>query len=330
MTKSCRTFLRSTGIAGTGLLAPRLPGLSVLAESNSMFEWNASKVQFDFEVIEGKLRQRRLMLKGSKLNAEAQSSGVEVALHCIGENSPDQGMKSAMGEPGRRLKFVTKREESQGNICRQVLIHEDEPLQLRVESIYEAVPDVSVVRRYSRVFNQGKLTVGIEFLSSAMLHGLADPQDYDHELRIHLAVNSWMSEAQWHTFRPSEMGFVENERTSWSQAHAGSIGSWSTERFLPMAMVENSRLGLTWFWQIEHNGFWYWEISNAAFRGIHADNVYAYLGGPDDLHSSAWKHLQPGESYESVPVAIGVVSGGFAEAVEALEPAQWKLLLLPD
>ena len=62
-----------------------------------------------------------------------------------------------------------------------------------------------------------------------MLHGLAAPQEFDRELRVHLAVNSWMAEGQWHTLRPSEMGFVENERTSWSEAQAGSIGSWSSE-----------------------------------------------------------------------------------------------------
>ena len=127
-----------------------------------------------------------------------------------------------------------------------------------------------------------------------------------------------MAEGQWHTLRPSEMGFVENERTSWSQAQAGSVGSWSTERYLPMAMAENTRLGLTWFWQIEHNGSWYWEISNVSARGNYADDVYAYLGGPDDLHAAAWKNLKPGETYQTVPVAIGCVRGGFAEAVEAL------------
>ncbi len=187
-----------------------------------------------------------------------------------------------------------------------------------MESVYEAFHGVPVVRRYSRVTNHGTSQVGIEFLSSAMLHGLADPQNYDRELRIHVALNSWMAEGQWHTLRPSEMGFVENERTSWSEAQAGSVGSWSTERYLPMAMVENIPLGLTWFWQIEHNGSWHWELSNISARDNNADDVYAYLGGPDDLHSAAWKSLMPGEAYETVPVAIGCVQGGFAEAVGAL------------
>ena len=64
-----------------------------------------------------------------------------------------------------------------------------------------------------------------------------------------------------------------------------------------MAMAENTRLGLTWFWQIEHNGSWYWEISNVSARDNNADDVYAYLGGPDDLHAAAWKSLKPGETY---------------------------------
>jgi len=34
-------------------------------------------------------------------------------------------------------------------------------------------------------------------------------------------------------------------------------GSWSTMRYLPMAMVENRAVGVTWFWQ-----------SNIAARGI--------------------------------------------------------------
>jgi predicted amino acid-binding ACT domain protein len=140
-----------------------------------------------------------------------------------------------------------------------------------------------LVRRYSQVTNEGSSPVGIDFLSSAMLHGLADPQKYDRDLRIHVGFNSWMAEGQWHTLRPSEMGFVENERTSWSEAQAGSVGSRSTERYLPMAMAENTKLGLTWFWQIEHNGSWYWEISNVSARDNNADDVYAYLGGPDDL-----------------------------------------------
>jgi len=313
-----RTFLASSGVVAFGALLPRISRSLPASTVPEPFAWKTNDLIFSFDIIEGRLRQKRLVPVGVSGTAADNSSGVEVALQCSGENSPDQGMKSGVGQPGARLLFAQRREESTRQGKRLICIHTDPALRLTVESVYEAFNGVPVVRRCSRVTNHGTSPVGIEFLSSAMLHGLADPQKYDRELRIHVALNSWMAEGQWHTLRPSEMGFVENERTSWSEAQAGSTGSWSTERYLPMAMVENLPLGLTWFWQIEHNGSWYWELSNVSARDNNADDVYAYLGGPDDLHSAAWKSLKPGETYETVPVAVGCVQGGFAEAVGAL------------
>ena len=314
-----RRFLLSGGIVAVGgTLIPHIPNFAFASTTSESFSWSTGHLIFSFETQDGKLRQKRLVPSEVGVSPSESSSGVEVALQCSGENSPDQGMKSGVGEPGARLLFAGRREESLPGGKRLVCTHTDPLLKIKVESFYECLDGALAVRRYSRITNMGSSAPGIEFLSSAMLHGLAAPQDYEDELRIHVAQNSWMAEGQWHTFRPSEMGFVENERTSWSEAQASSIGSWSTERYLPMAMVENTRLGLTWFWQIEHNGSWYWEISNVSATGNHADNVYAYLGGPDDLHSAAWKRLNPGETYETVPVAIGCVRGGFHAAVEAL------------
>jgi alpha-galactosidase len=313
-----RKFLVSSGLFAVNALVPSISRLSFAENSSEQFQWQTNDLIFAFEVKAGKLRQKCLLPTGGAPVATGDSFGVEVALQCSGENSPDQGMKSGVGQPGARLFFAGKREESTITGKRLICTHNDPTLELKVESFYESFDGAPVVRRYSRVTNQGNSPVGIEFLSSAMLHGLAAPQDYDRELRIHTAVNSWMAEGQWHRLRPSEMGFVENERTSWSEAQAGSIGSWSSERFLPMAMAENTSLGLIWFWQIEHNGSWYWEISNVSSRDNYADDVYAYLGGPDDFHSAAWKNLKPGETYETIPVAIGCVRGQFDDAAAAL------------
>jgi alpha-galactosidase len=311
-----RTFLVSSGIAAVGALTPRIREFVSASTVLEPFQWRTDSLIFSFEVQSGKLRQKRLVPTGA--STSDSSSGVEVALQCSGENSPDQGMKSGVGQPGARLIFGGHRDEPTGRGKRLVCMHTDPLLKLRVESVYESFEGVPLVRRYSRIINTGDSPVGIEFLSSAMLHGLAAPQDYEREVRIHVAFNSWMAEGQWHTLRPSEMGFVENERTSWSEAQAESVGSWSTERYLPMAMLENTNLGLIWFWQIEHNGSWHWEISNVSALSNNADDVYAYIGGPDDLHSAAWKRLNPGEEYKTVPVAIGCVQGGFNDAVAAL------------
>jgi len=282
------------------------------------FTWATPALRLDFAVEDGCLRQGVLLPADYKANVGRdlfmQSHGPEVALQCTGENSIDAAMKQAAGNPGLRLKYRGKREQD----SLLILEHADDQTGLKVESFYQSFAGSPVLRRHTCISNTGKAAVGIEYLSSAMLHGLADSLRYDNQLRIHLAYNSWMSEGQWHTLRPSEMGFVENERTSWSEAAADGIGTWSTEKYLAMAGVENKELGLTTFWQIEHNGSWHWEISNASFRGNHAEDVYAYLGGPDALHAQAWKQLEPGATYETVPVAVGCVRGGFEEMIAAL------------
>src|SRR5208337_1700827 len=58
--------------------------------------------------------------------------------------------------------------------------------------------------------------------------------------------------------------------------------------------------------------------------------TYLYLGGPDALHGEAWKLLRPGESYETVPVALGCVRGGFDEAIDALTRYRRNVLLRKD
>lgn len=117
-------------------------------------------------------------------------------------------MKSGVGQPGARLLFAGYREESTKAGKRLICTHTDSLLSVRVDSVYDGFDGVPVVRRHSRVTNNNSAAVGIEFLSSAMLHGLAAPQEYDSELRIHVAMNSWMAEGQWHTFRLSEMAVV--------------------------------------------------------------------------------------------------------------------------
>jgi alpha-galactosidase len=297
---------------------PQLPAeLSHLSQSE-VFTWAPPLLHLDFAVENGCLRQGAFLPADYRVDPKqypfTQSRGPEVALQCTGENSIDPAMKQAIGNPGLRLSYRGKQEHD----SMLVLEHVDEQTGLKVESFYQSFAGLPVLRRHTRISNVGKATVGVEYLSSAMLHGLADPLRYDNQLRIHVAYNSWMSEGQWHTLRPSEMGFVENERTSWSEAAADGIGTWSTEKYLAMAGVENKELGLTTFWQIEHNGSWHWEISNASFRGNQAEDVYAYLGGPDALHAQAWKQLEPGAVYETVPVAVGCVRGGFEEMVAAL------------
>lgn len=298
------------------------------------FSWTAGGLVFSFGSYQNELRQKHILpadiaeSAAARLSPRTQhdqtlaetSAGaydpltVEVALLCTGEDSAEHhGMKLSGGEPGLRLQYRSHQEQTIPGGKRLVIALHDPVLNIQVESHYEAPAGIPVVRRHTRLTNLGKERVGIEYLSSAMLGNFADPASFDKDLLIHLCFNSWQAEGQWHAMRPADLGFVANTEFSVSGVFASSLGTWSTERYLPMGMIENVPLGITWFWQIECNGSWHWEISQTSAR-----TLYAYLGGPDEQHAHAWKELEPGQAYETVPVALGCVQGRFAEGVSAL------------
>jgi alpha-galactosidase len=293
------------------------------------FEWSAPGMAFSFEFFEKKLRFRALMPEGAPFPpwcpAPTLVSGIETSLQCTGENPDDHhGLKATGGSPGIRLEYRGQREVSTPSGKRFTLFLSDPVLHLDIESIYETFGNVPVVRRSTRIANRGSQSVGIEYVSSAMLCNIAPPREFEQELRIHFAHNTWQAEAQWRTVKPSQAGFIDNGNFTISPASFDSIGTWSTQRYLPMGIVENTAMGVTWFWQIEHNGSWHWEMANTSAKA-----VYAYIGGPDELHGHAWKNLKPGEAYVTVPAAVGCVRGGFEEAVAALTKYRRAACLRP-
>jgi alpha-galactosidase len=323
-----REFLWGTGVAA---VVPAVRNLDLLAEISgnhpqmpepaqitTPFTWDAGNTRFSFEFLDKRLRIRSVLPLGvSALNglpAPTDTSGLETALLCTGENADDHhGMKFTGGMPGGRMLFSGKAEGSTATGKQLILTHIDPALSLKVESIYESFDNLPVVRRSTRVTNLGNKAVGIEYLSSAMLHNLAAPRDFEQDLLVHYAFNTWQAEGQWHARRPSQVGFIDNGNFTCSSASFNSLGTWSTQKYLPMGLIENKKLGVIWFWQIEHNGSWHWELSNTSAKA-----VYAYIGGPDAQHSQAWKSLKPGESYQTVPVGLGCVRGGVEQAIEAL------------
>jgi len=278
-------------------------------------------MQLNFSLNHHKFLRLESILPGNfelknKLPETNAESNNEVFLHVTGENrASHHGSKLTGGNPGVRLVFISKKETKTDNGKLIVFTQKDTVFNLLVESYYEFFNSISVIRRYTKVINEGKSVVDIEYLSSATLHNYSEinpgkPQD---NIKIHYAFNSWQQEAQWKSSTPSDMGWDNNNSFNLNSISFTNIGSWSTIKYLPMAMIENTKSGIVWFWQIEHNGSWHWEMSNTS-----NGSSYLYLGGPDAENSQFVKSLKPGESFQSVPVALGCVKGGFDEAVAAL------------
>lgn len=300
------------------------------ATTTDSLDIHEGQLKLEFELLHNKYLRLQTILPETykmevKLPTMNEESDNEVFLHVAGENrASHHGAKLTGGNPGMRLSYVEKRETPTLNGKIIVFIQKDTVRHLKVESYYEFYNQIPVVRRYTKIYNEGKISVDIEFLSSATMQNFAEitPGNPQDNLKILYAFNSWQQEAQWKTSSPSELGWDNNDVFNLNPVSFMNTGSWSTIKYLPMGMIENAKAGLIWFWQIEHNGSWYWELSNTS-----NGSSYLYLGGPDAEHSQALKTLNPGESYTTVPVAIGCVSGGFNEAVSALTKYRRTALL---
>jgi alpha-galactosidase len=290
------------------------------------FHINYAGIDLSFSFFEGHLRQTYMLPEnlGDKNHASKRKSskpdGLEVALQCSGANRLDQNPSG--GTPGNDLKFIDTRRQPTANGEELIIYQEDTLRHLLVESHYEFFKDIPVIRRFTVIENIGTSETGIEYVSSAMLNNIGSQGQIrpDEKLLIHYSQNNWTSEAQWKAKKAKDLGWYYNGGLNVGEVSFTSTGSMSTAHYLPMAAIEDTETGVTWFWQIEHSGPWHWELGGSK-------STYFYIGGPDEKHHDAWKNLKPGEKYVSAPVAIGCVKGNFNDAVVALTNYRRKALL---
>ena len=294
------------------------------------FDLKGSGLTITFDTFNGRLRNRLMFPDNYKGNINLgqmnRESDLEVSLHLTGyDHDSHTGSKLTGCQPGQDLRLDNRSEEAIPGGKRHILTLTDPKGILKVESCYEFYDGASTVRRYTKVTNTGKTSVGIQFLSSAMVNNIGVPGNMplNDKLTFFRGDNGWKAEGRWLELSPLQMGYGSSGEFQLSAATITNTGSMSTVAFLPMGIVHDKELGLSWFWQIEHNGSWHWEFSDVRAPGIKHHShyqapTYMYIGGPDEPHHTAWKELAPGEVYTSVPVAVGCVEGSFDNAVAAL------------
>ncbi len=299
------------------------------AQDTKPFTINKSSIAIKFDFYKGILRQRLMHPSENKsepnLPEMIDKSDLETAMQITGRMRI--GRSFDCGEPGYNLTYTGMTENNTTNGSHVIIFQTDTVSKLMVESHYIFYNNIPVIRRYTKLVNKGTEAVGIEYVSAAMMNNIAafGKKKLGEKLIIHWANNFYNSEAQWHKSTPSQLGLYTRDKEMTGKIMFSNLGTMSTSTYLPLQMVENTEVNITWFWQIEHSGSWYSEMGSKTGN----QGSYTYLGGPDEHHHQAWKQLQPGEDYTTVTVAIGCVSGGFSEAVNALTKYRRTALLMP-
>ncbi len=280
-------------------------------------EGKGLKIYFDFQ--EGKLRNQVMLPLGMNLPAGlpkvSSHSSLETAVQSFGENKTSGNLFG--GDPGNTMLFVSIVKTDTPTGKHYVITQKDVQNELKIESHYIFYNDAQVIRRFTKIINESKSMRNLDYISSAIINNFLLDQDRKtiDNILVHWASNTWKNEGQWRTSKPADLNMFRTADRIAGNISIVNKGSSSSSQYLPMGMVENTKYGITWFWQIEHAGPWMVSMEESERE---SNNPYLYLGGPDNSNHNAMKQLKPGESFETIPVSIGVVKGGFNEAVAAL------------
>lgn len=308
---------------------------SMLYAGNEPFEIREGGLVVKFDFYGNSILKSRLLLPETfagdiNLLPVSKQSDIEVSLHITGQNRDSHaGVKSVGCMPGMILEYESLKQQKIGLDGTEYIITLFSPDRLvKVESVYEFYSNTNCVRRYSRVTNLGNKSIGIDCLSSAMINNIANigAKTLQEKMLFYRAYSGWQAEARWQAMSAMELGYGNNGQFQLSPISITNTGSFSSVKELPMGVVVNKEANLTWFWQIEHNGSWHVEFGDVQYSGSNP-LTYMYLGGPDEEHHNAWKELKPGQTYQSIPVAVGCVEGGFNEAIVALTRYRRKACL---
>jgi len=243
-----------------------------------------------------------------------------VQVNFAGYNRPYEkhGNKHIVTAPGYLLKYVGM-EDTRNELGRLLVItQEDQGTGARVKTFWQFYMGTSTLRSYHEVTNTGTREQTLEYLSSFYYLGIEKEGEgsSDDKMKVTIAHHGWQKEMSFHTYSFPELGMAQTQptvvqRTS-KTIEFTNTGNWSTKEYLPMGYLENSSADTSLFWQIEHNGSWHAEI------GDENNHFYLALSGPTEVQSHWFKVLKPGESFTSVPVAVGVADADFDNAMGRL------------
>lgn len=250
-----------------------------------------------------------------------------VQVNFSGYNRPYEkhGNKHIVTAPGYLLKYAGMEDERNETGRRLVITQKDELTGAQVRSFLQFYTGTSVIRMYHEITNTGTEDQILEYLSSFYYLGIEKEGEgsSDDKMKITIAHHGWQKEMGFHTYTFPELGMAQTQptvirRTS-KTIEFTNTGNWSTKEYLPMGYLENTAADTSLFWQIEHNGSWHAEI------GDENNHFYLALSGPTEVQSHWFKTLKPGESFTSVPVAVGVSRADFGRAMGQLTGYRRKI-----
>ncbi len=250
---------------------------------------------------------------------------VEINLAGIDRPFERHGNKYIVTAPGFRMKYKELKDYRNEKGRKIEITTYDEVTNVEVVSNMQFYDGISIVRCWSEVINKGSAMQILTYISSFNYNGIEKEGilPRDEKILVKIPHNSWQREMDWQTYTLDELGIGQSQPTKEQRSSkavaVNNVGNWSTKEYLPMGFIENTEAGTSMIWQIEHSGSWHWEISDQS------QHMYLAISGPTEIESHWFKNLKPGDSFTSVPVAIGAINGNFDKAMWELTKYRRKI-----
>lgn len=208
----------------------------------------------------------------------------------------------------------------------------DDKGEIRLEK--SALPGGATLQK-TVLYNNSQKPLSVDILSSAFLYdiGVGGKKYWDEDrFRVHFAYSVWQGEGQWRHMSIEEAGLYKTyDHQTQSTIRLTSIGTWSSNKYFPVILLEDTELNKTYYAELLVGGrSWQIEVGS---RGHRNNSSLCVFLATDCTSLNNWNITpQPDECYTTVPTLYGCVDGGFEEAVAALTLARRALALraFPD
>lgn len=255
---------------------------------------------------------------GQKLELGASAPNFQLAVA-----GKSHGFHPALITGYTTLPFEMKMESVKMEEDKTTFRYRHNPLGLVVIVEMQFISHSAVIRQFTTVVNDSDEAITLTHLSSICMQGVTGggclPWYDSRKFRMHYCVQTWQGEGQWRSGDFEELGlYPTSVHPCASGIHFSSVGSWSTGRYLPMAVLEDLETNHVWYFQIETSANWHFEVG---YRNSWTDTnggVFIHLDGADERFGGWTKQLLPGEKFTAVPAAIGCCKGSFDDAIRQL------------
>ncbi|MBT1175816.1 alpha-galactosidase [Bifidobacterium sp. LC6] len=283
------------------------------------FTWNAGAVTLTFDYDDNDFVAMRSVRMGeSEAVFEQRIPIVDVMTTGTGHRiACNKLTHTVIGSALRYRSHTATNDDERGRHTLTIALAD--PLHhLDVAVHYEVADSAPMVRTWVDVTNSGsdQPTILDSVTSWTSEFGAPAGQNADLDAwQLYESRFDWLAEGRWSSNKVRDLlpKFSQEITAVDSRQEYAKIstGTWSTGMVAPLGILESQRFGLTWVFQIEHNGAWRWEIHDDTTDGGVA------LSGPTSENHAWEKVLQSGETFTSVPASFAL-AGTFDGAITAL------------